>query len=78
MFSLTDGKVIGFAEREGKNGKYNLLSFVSDGEAYQIMCSKDVYDLAKNMDFGEETKITLDVRRFGRDWSLRVIGIEAE
>lgn len=76
MISYTDGKIIGCAEREGKNGKYNLLSFVSDGEAYQIMCSEEIYEQAKSMDFGEERKISLELRRYGTDWSLRVIGLE--
>lgn len=76
MVSISDGKVIGCSERQGQNGSYYLISVVIDGEAVQFMANKDIYEVAKSLEFGEERKVVLDLRRFGRDWSIRIIDLE--
>lgn len=77
MLCAADGKVIGTSQRQGQNGLYYLVSIVVDGDAMQFLTDENVYMIAKTCEFGEEKKVTFDLRRYGRDWGVRVNSLES-
>lgn len=75
MLSVSDCKFLSSAEKEGKNGKYYQITILCEDEPIQLLTSKDVYEISKNLDFGDERRALLDVRKYGREWGLRIVDL---
>lgn len=76
MLTVTDSKIIGCSKGEGQRGTFYNVSFMNEGEPYRISCTKEIYELATNCDFGEEKRLVLDLRLYGREWGVRVVDFE--
>ena len=75
MLSITDCKFLSSAEREGKNGKYYQVTILCEDEPIQLLSNKDVYEISKNLEFGAERRALLDIRKYGKDWGLRLVDL---
>ena len=75
MLSVTDCKYLSSTERDGKNGKYYQVTILCEDEPIQLLSTKDVYEITKTLEFGEERRAQLDIRRYGREWGLRLVDL---
>lgn len=76
MIFKTDGAFVGRRSGSTDRGTWYGVSLVIEGEAENYNCNKIVYDKCQDMSIGAECIVSADVRRYGRDWSIRINDLE--
>lgn len=76
MVIHTDAKIIGSKSRATERGTWYDVSLVIDDEPYQLMATKEAYDVCNNAEFGTEMEMIAELRLYQGSWRIRVIGFK--